>query len=73
MTQSQNAEIVKYLKEGNTITSLEAWVKFGCSALHSRLSDLRNRMNIEVADRWVKVQTARGEKRVKQYFLSNCK
>jgi hypothetical protein len=69
MTESQNAEIVKYLKEGNTITSLEAWVKFGCSALHSRVADIRHKMNIPLADKWVRIQTSRGEKRVKQYWI----
>lgn len=69
MIQSQNKAIKAYLESGNKLTSLEAWVKFGCSALHSRISDLRNKMNVAVNDKWVTVKTSNGDKRVKQYYI----
>lgn len=68
-TESQNKAILDHLNKGGKITSLEAWIAFGCSALHSRISDLRNRYEIPVKDKWMEVQTAHGKKRVKQYFL----
>lgn len=38
---SQSAQILAYLKEGNSITPLEALQKFGCLRLAARISDLR--------------------------------
>lgn len=38
---SQNEAILKHLKSGKTLTALEALHQFGCLALHSRISDLR--------------------------------
>ena len=38
---SQNACIAIWLKQGNTITSLEALHKFGCFRLGARIADLR--------------------------------
>jgi hypothetical protein len=71
--QSQNSAILEYLKAGHTLTSLEAWARFGCSALHSRCSDLRNKMHEPIGDRWVTIKgmDASGNpvsKRVKSYF-----
>lgn len=38
---SQNACIAIWLKQGNTITPLEALQKFGCFRLGARIADLR--------------------------------
>ena len=38
---SQNALIAIWLKQGNTITPLEALQKFGCFRLGARIADLR--------------------------------
>ncbi len=67
--QSQNAEILSYLRQGRTITSLQARKMFGTIALNSRISQIRNNMKVEVKDVWVKVKTRKGETRVKKYFL----
>ena len=40
---SQCGEIWNYLEQGNTLTPLEAYVKFKTLALHSRISELRSR------------------------------
>ena len=39
---SQNTQILNYLKEGNSITPIEALSKFGCFRLASRCHDLRD-------------------------------
>lgn len=39
---TQNKAILKYLLEGNTLTSREAMLEFGCMRLASRINDLRN-------------------------------
>ena len=39
---SQNACISIWLKQGNTITPLEAMQKFGCLRLAARIADLRS-------------------------------
>ena len=38
---SQNQEILKHLKEGKTITPLDALREFGCFRLAARVYDLR--------------------------------
>ena len=43
MSESQNKQILEYLKIGNKITSLEALNNFGCFRLSSRIFDLRQR------------------------------
>ncbi len=40
---SQCASIYCWLADGNTITPAEAYAKFGCLALHSRVAELRER------------------------------
>jgi hypothetical protein len=68
--KSQNEAILKDLQRGKKITSLQAWTKYGCSALNSRISNIRNQMGIPVNDEWVKVKGFKGqEKRVKRYFI----
>ena len=38
---NQTQAIKKYLEEGNTITSMEAFKKFGCTRLSAKIFDLR--------------------------------
>ena len=69
--QSQNKAILNHMKEGGTITNLQARRMFGTVALNSRISDLRNKMKIEVKDKWVTVRTRYGYKRVKEYSIAS--
>ena len=41
MSQTQNLQILSYLKKGKPITPLEALEKFGCWRLSARIYDLR--------------------------------
>ena len=64
-SQSQNAKIAEYIKQGNSITPLDALNLFGCLRLCARIADLKERgLNI-VTER---VVTANG-KRVASYKL----
>ncbi len=40
---SQTANLWAWMSEGNSITPLEAFTKFGVLALHSRIAELRER------------------------------
>lgn len=62
---SQNKEILKYLREGNKITPLEALNLFGCLRLGARIFDLKEQgHNIET-----KRVTLGNGKRVAEYQL----
>lgn len=64
-SQSQNAKIAEYLKQGNSITPLDALNLFGCLRLGARIADLKERgLNIETE----MVVTPNG-KRVASYKL----
>lgn len=64
-SQSQNTKIAEYLKQGNSITPLDALNLFGCLRLGARIADLKERgLNI-VTER---VVTPNG-KRVASYKL----
>jgi len=39
--ESQNKQIKAYLKEGNSITAIQALEKFGCFRLAARIKDLK--------------------------------
>ena len=41
MSQTQNEQILDYLKSGKSITPLEALEKFGCFRLSARIFNLR--------------------------------
>ncbi len=41
-TESQKKAILKWLKDGNTITALQALKMFGCMRLASRINNLKN-------------------------------
>lgn len=42
-SESQNAQILAWLENGNKITALDALKHFGCFRLASRIHDLRER------------------------------
>lgn len=44
---SQNAEILAYLRAGNSLTPADAYSLFGTLALHSRIAELRRNHQIE--------------------------
>ena len=67
--KSQNAKILEYLNNGNTLTALEALKMFGCMRLASRIIDLRESV---VSINKKKVGLANG-KYVTQYSIDEYK
>ena len=67
-TKTQNEMILDHLKQGGTITSLEALRKFGVLRLSGRVLDLRWAGH-NITSTMVKVQGRDGWKRVAQYRL----
>jgi len=64
---SQNKKIAEWLKQGNSITAMEALNMFNCFRLASRITDLKQKFGLRiVTDR---VMTPSG-KRVAQYKLA---
>lgn len=61
----QNKTVFTHMEQGQTITSYEAWKKYGVTALHSRISDLRNKVGIIIHDRFIKVNGVS----IKEYSL----
>ena len=72
-SNSQRAEIRRYLEDGNSLTALQALNHFGCARLASRIDELRQAgMNIET--RWLRVQNRQGKwVRVAEYRLAEGK
>lgn len=66
---SQNNSILEYLKQGNSITALEALKSFQCMRLASRMNDIKN-MGYEVCSQMV--ETSSG-KRIASYWLRGAK
>lgn len=64
-TQSQNKEILAWLKAGNTITALQALRKFGCLRLSARIFNLKDQGH-EIDGRMITLDNG---KRVKEYYL----
>lgn len=65
-SNSQNARIAKYLKEGNSITPVDALNLFGCLRLGARIADLKDRYNMHIITNMV---TTSNGKRVASYKL----
>lgn len=65
-SQSQNKQILAYLKEGKTITAIEALRLFGCFRLTSRIYDLTQR-GVAISRKYI---TTDNGKRVMQYSLA---
>jgi hypothetical protein len=62
---SQAALILAYLSEGNTLTPLDALIKFKCLRLGARILELRQ-AGYRIATDW---KTLNGGKRVAQYRM----
>ena len=62
---SQTASILEYLKQGNSITALEALNSFQCMRLASRINDIKN-MGYEVISTIIEVNSG---KKVASYRL----
>lgn len=65
MTDTQNNQILQYLKSGKSITSLEALRLFGCLRLSGRIFDLRKRGNAILSR---EIHTFTG-KRIAEYYI----
>lgn len=64
---SQNDMLDEWLEQGNTITGLEAIIKFGIGSLPRRIMDLKER-GIHIDTKTIEVQKANGKTaRVSQY------
>ena len=66
---SQTTSILEYLKQGNSITALEALNSFQCMRLASRINDLKN-MGYEVISTMIEVKSG---KKVASYRLKDLK
>lgn len=66
--ESQNATILKWFKNGGSLTSLEAFSLCGSTRLAARIKDLREAGN-NIKDMWVKSNG----KRFKRYSLGSIK
>ena len=66
---SQTKSILEYLKQGNSITSLEALNSFQCMRLASRINDIKN-MGYEVISTMTEVNS---RKKVASYRLKDLK
>ena len=64
-TESQNKQILEFLKLGHTLTPIEALCLFGCFRLSARIYDLRDKGNDIVSEKVI-----RNGKRVAQYRLA---
>ena len=64
-TDSQNGQILEYLRSGETITSLESLQLFGCFRCASRISFLRTERNYPIGDVTIEVKSY--DRRKKQY------
>nr|DAU28809.1 MAG TPA: helix-turn-helix domain protein [Caudoviricetes sp.] len=70
IVETQCARVLKYLKENESITAMEALNELGIFRLASRICDLRQ-SGVEISDRWKEVENRFGEKcRIKEYFLA---
>ena len=67
---SQSKRILAYMREGNTITPLEALSLFGCMRLPARISDIEKMIGYPPERKKVPVRNAEGkEVYVCQYWL----
>lgn len=67
-TESQETAILQYLKEGKTLTQLEALPLFNCFRLGARVHRLVHERGIPIKSRMI---TLPNNKRVAQYSLEN--
>jgi hypothetical protein len=67
---TQACEIETHLRQGHSITSLEAVQLFGCTRLAARINEMRSE-GLNITDTWVTVPTRHGKTRVKSYRLAS--
>ena len=67
-SESQNKQILAYMRNGGRITSLEALRMFCCMRLASRINDLRKRYP-EIIIKTERVLIPDNNKRVAQYYI----
>jgi len=67
-TDSQRAEIGRYLKSGKSLTALEALHKFGCWRLGARIWELK-KQGVPVQSYTATVGRGKKAKRVSAYFV----
>ena len=66
--QSQDELVLQYLKQGNQISTMEAFKLFGIVDLQSVIRNIRKKT--EIQDKWVNGKNPCGRPtRYKQYFL----
>ena len=66
---SQKQRVYNHLKQGNSLTSAEAYEWFGIVSFPKRICEVKA-MGYHVKDRWKKVKTRfGGYTRVKEYYL----
>lgn len=65
MSNTQNAQILAYMKTGNEVTPLEAFRFFNITRLAARVFEIRS-TGVEVQDRWI---TTYDGKRYKAYSV----
>lgn len=66
-SRSQNARIAAYLKDGNSITPMDALNKFGCLRLGARIADIKELYGWKIESNRVLTDTG---KRVASYRLA---
>ena len=64
-TKTQNARILKHLKDGGRVTALSALERFQCFRLASRICDLKA-MGHDIKSQFIETESG---KRVKVYWL----
>lgn len=67
MKESQNEQILAYLKSGNSLTPLQALELFNCWALSSRIADL-NRPEKIIGAEMIKDERT-GKRYAKYYYI----
>ena len=71
--KSGNAKysILKHMKEGNTLTSRQAFIEMGTTCLNTQVSGACKKFELDIPRKWIEVTTRYGSKvRVKQYWTS---
>ena len=66
---NQKQRVYRHLKQGNTLTSAEAYEQLGIVSYPKRICEVKE-MGVIVKDRWKRVKTRfGGYTRVKEYYL----
>ena len=63
--QTQKAKILEYMKQGNSLTPLDALQKFSCFRLGARIYELK-RMGYQIQSEMIKTDTG---KYIKKYWI----